>query len=176
MRKTNQPFSFWWWRWIHYQELGELFQALGNLLHSIPISSFSALFENRNNLISIHLLINMIPWMLQETFIQEVLREVHSRNLYSRSSPAGSALQDSLLFAKMLTSSLVIVKFVRVMFNSDGKSSCDLTIIFPVCAEGKCSPAVCLRADIRVCANNQPVKVLSFYLSGWIYTHGFSST
>jgi len=172
MRKTNQPSSFCWWRWIHYQELGELFQALGNLLHSIPISSFSALFENRNNLISIHLLINMIPWMLQETFIQEVLREVHSRNLYSRSSPAGSALQDSLLFAKMLTSSLVIVRFGTVLVCP----RVSLWVILPVCAEGRCSQAVCLRADIRMCANNQPVKVLFFYLSGWIYTHGFSST
>jgi hypothetical protein len=34
-----------------------------------PSRPFSALFENRNSLFSIHLLINMIPWMLQETFI-----------------------------------------------------------------------------------------------------------
>ena len=168
MRKTNQPSSFWWWRWIHYQEVGELFQALGNLLHSIPISSFSALFENRNNLISIHLLINMIPWMLQETCIQEVLLlEVHFKipSFWQRCWHHLSRLSN--LFLKCST----LMESPRV----------SLWVILPVCAnrlcaEGRCSQAVCLRADIRMCANNQPVKVLSFYLSGWIYTHGFSST
>ena len=138
-----------------------------SLIRNRKQSRFSTLFENRNNLISIHRLINIIPLDA-------------SRNLYSSSSTRSA-------FKKPVFKELFCWKCTS-RFPPFGK---DVDIISRDCqicswsaqlwwkvlvCHFRCSQAVCLRADIRVCANNQPVKVLSFYLSGWIYTHGFSST